>query len=189
MGFRQGRGTRATRTGVLVLVVAAVSVAQAAPPRAGHFTGASQPSLVQQGSVAPEINGQRVSGTDPVRLEDLQGRVVVLDFWATWCGPCRMISPVLERLHQQHHAAGLTVVGLSDESAATVRRHAGAHPVGYTLAGNARNTHRAYSVRALPTLFVIDRSGKVRHVGSGAGANEMAQLERVVQTLLAEPAP
>ncbi len=187
---RRTAGSRSVAVLVLGCATLALAtvVAHAAPPRTG---GAAPPVRISvgQGSVAPEITGQRVTGADPVRLEDLQGRVVVLDFWATWCGPCRSISPVLEQLHQRHHAAGLTVVGLSDESAATVRRHVAAHPVSYTLAGNARNTHIAYSVRALPTLFVIDRSGKVRHVGSGAGANEMAQLERAVQTLLAEPAP
>jgi len=138
------------------------------------------------GDTPPEIGGQPVHGSDPLSLERLSGRVVVLDFWATWCGPCRAVMPFLDRLHQRHHGQGLTVVGLSGEPAPVVRRHLERSAVQYTIGAAAQTTLQRYAIRGLPTLVVIGRGGKVRRVTHGAAPHDLRHLERLVLRLLAE---
>ena len=141
------------------------------------------------GAPAPELGAELIAGPDPVRLDALRGRVVVLDFWATWCGPCRAVMPELDRLSRQYHDRGLTVLGLTDERLDTVRAHLARSPVSYTIARDVRGTSRRYGVTAMPTLVVIDRAGQVRELTVGADAAALQRLRQQVELLLAEPAP
>ncbi len=141
------------------------------------------------GGPAPAVQAERLSGPDPASLEALRGRVVVLDFWATWCGPCRRIMPELDRLHRAHHAQGLTVLGLTDERAERVRAHLARSPVTYTIARDVDGAGRRFGVRAVPTLAVLDRGGRVRELFVGADGASLARLRALVEQLLREPAP
>lgn len=140
------------------------------------------------GESAPEIAAERLSGTEGVSLGDLRGRVVVIDFWATWCGPCRRIMPELDRLYQRHHGAGLAVLGIAREPEGRLRAHLAESPVSYTVARDVGGTLSRYGVRALPTVVVLDRTGQVRDVGVGMDGGAMGRLDQLVQRLLAEPA-
>lgn len=156
----------------------------------GAFAGPADAAPTQSASVgvvvgelAPIVEGQRVQGSAPIDLDRLRGRVVVLDFWATWCGPCAFVMPQLDALQREHDAQGLTVVGLSDEAPDVVRRHLSARPVGFTIASGAGDTLQRYAVRGIPTMIVIDRVGKVRLVETGA---DLTQVRATVRALLAE---
>jgi thiol-disulfide isomerase/thioredoxin len=146
------------------------------------------PQGLAVGSPAPVLAAQLVMGPGPADLGQLRGRVVVLDFWASWCGPCRAVMPALNRLHQRYAAQGLAVVGVTDEGASVARRVGAQMALSYTLATDATAATR-YGVNSLPTLVVVDRRGVVRHVTIGADSNEMRDLDRLVRQLLAEPAP
>ena len=141
------------------------------------------------GAPAPEIRADLIAGPDPVRLDALRGRVVLLDFWATWCGPCRAVMPELDRLSRQYHDRGLTVLGLTDERLETVRAHLARSPVSYTIARDLGGTGHRYGVSAMPTLVVIDRAGQVRDLIVGADAASLERLRQQLERLLAEPAP
>jgi peroxiredoxin len=138
------------------------------------------------GEEAPQF---AVAGLDgkSLRLDQLRGKVVLLDFWATWCGPCRAAMPELAKLYDTHRKGGLVVVGLTQEDSARVeaflKKSPVSYPIGIDTGGNAK---QRYGVSALPTAFVIDRQGKVREMVVGAQAEGLARLKTAVEKALAE---
>jgi thiol-disulfide isomerase/thioredoxin len=123
---------------------------------------------VKEGASPPPIHVKSLSGEDVV-LEDLKGKVVLLDFWATWCPPCKKALPSLKRLHAELHEKGLEIVGIDglekdeDELKAFLSREQVAWPqiVGKT----AKVLTRAYGVEALPRTILIGRDGKIAAIG------------------------
>ncbi|MCB9600598.1 MAG: TlpA family protein disulfide reductase [Sandaracinus sp.] len=165
------------RSSLVALACLLASVAFAAP------TTPAGPQGAVVGEIAPSLDGQRVSGSAPVNLDQLRGRVVILDFWATWCGPCAFVMPQLDQLQRAHEGEGLTVIGLSDELPDQVRRHLRARPVGFTIASAAGTTWQRYGVRGIPTMVLVDRAGKVRLVESGA---DLTRVRATLRQLLDE---
>ncbi|MFN8629096.1 MAG: TlpA disulfide reductase family protein [Chloroflexota bacterium] len=103
-------------------------------------------------------------------LASLRGRLVLLNFWATWCPPCQAETPVLRDLDEQYRARGLSIVGVAvqETTPADVAAYASKYGLGYTIAfdGSADVFH-AYKVFALPTQVLIDPSGRVVKVFNG----------------------
>jgi thiol-disulfide isomerase/thioredoxin len=145
------------------------------------------PGALRIGEAPPPVQAERIAGADDVSLSRLRGRVVVIDFWATWCRPCQTIMPSLDALHRRLHGQGLTVLGVTRERRSTIEAHLARSPVGYTVARDVGGTQLQYGVHALPTLVVLDRRGRVRDVRIGGG--DIATLAPLVEQLLAEPAP
>jgi thiol-disulfide isomerase/thioredoxin len=143
------------------------------------------------GSTAPTWRDvEAVSGTFPPSIASVRGRVVLLDFWATWCAPCRVVMPKLGALQARYGAQGLSVLGLSTEEAQDVALFAQRMPSGYAMAVDKHaQTTRSYGVISLPTLVVIDKRGVVRDVSIGYDPMNDTHLEATVRSLLAEAAP
>ena len=128
-----------------------------------------------------------VKTTTPKSLAALRGRVVLLDFWATWCGPCRFTAPILTRWQARYGAEGLTVVGVTTDPQEEVASFVERSGMGFGVAVDpTAATHRAYGVSALPTLFVIDKRGVVRDVMTGYDPSRESRVEALVKKLLAE---
>jgi thiol-disulfide isomerase/thioredoxin len=196
---------RVTRARDVIQVVASYGVGEvvdAAVSRPGgdqdvRITLASMPSaddIVRMdlvGSFAPTWKDvESVSGSFPPSIGALRGHVVILDFWATWCGPCRIIVPKLDALQARYGAQGLSVLGVSTEEAQEVSLFTQRMSVRYAVAIDKHaETTRSYGVVSLPTLVVIDKRGVVRDVAIGYDSSEDARLESTVRSLLAEQTP
>ncbi|MEX2466815.1 MAG: TlpA disulfide reductase family protein [Gemmatimonadota bacterium] len=103
---------------------------------------------------------------DTIRSADLHGQVVVLNFWATWCAPCRIEMPSLQSLHDDRGQHGVVVIGLSTDvgAEAPIREYVDERSFTFPI-GRATNAHRSAfgGISGIPTTFLIDRSGVVRH--------------------------
>ena len=124
-----------------------------------------------------------------VRLDEYAGQVVVMSFWASWCGPCKRELPALQRLYNTHKKAGLVVIGVNiDDDVSAARKTAHKLGVEYPLVHDTggRRTARGYPSDMIPTTFVVDRKGKIRARHVGYTARSGAQLEREVRALLNE---
>jgi thiol-disulfide isomerase/thioredoxin len=97
-------------------------------------------------------------------LADLKGKVVVVEFWATWCPPCRKSIPHLIGLHEKYAKKGVTIVGLSNEPKDTVEPFVQAQKMNYIVGWGSKSAGD-YGVRGIPTAFVIGRDGKVAWQG------------------------
>lgn len=136
---------------------------------------------------APALQTTTPNG-EPVRLDALRGKVVALNFWATWCGPCRAEMPALQAVYEKHKSDGLVVLGVNQlEDVDTIndflREVHVQFPIGLDEHGLI---NKAYQVRALPTIFFVDRRGVIRDVVYG-GPMDAALLESKVAALLKQP--
>jgi cytochrome c biogenesis protein CcmG, thiol:disulfide interchange protein DsbE len=139
--------------------------------------------------VVPRYSYVALDGA-PVDADSLRGRVVLVNFWATWCLPCRAEMPALESMYQRHREAGFVIVGLAVDQAATDKVAAFVRERGitYPIVHVGREAERAFGgVRGYPTSFLLDRSGRVRHVVQGPiGA---VSLEAAVRRELGRSTP
>lgn len=174
----------------LAAALVAFTLASSVPAAAQEMVAMPPPPL-PAGTRAPAFSTRTLAGK-PLSLASLRGKVVLLDYWATWCGPCRMATPTLRALHQKFHVRGFSVVGMSMDQADTmahVKPFVAAmhitYPVTVALAGNAR-AQAAYHVNALPSQYLIDRNGVVRWSQAGYSLNEGQELTARISKLLAE---
>jgi len=121
----------------------------------------------------------------PVTSESLKGKVVIVDFWATWCGPCRAAIPHLMELHKTYKDKGFEVVGVSldQQGSAVVQSFVNQHEIPYTIAmGNQKIVNDFGGVRGIPTAFIISQDGKIYRKIVGLVPRE--QYEKDVIALL-----
>lgn len=131
-------------------------------------TGAELPPAPALGHPAPAFALQTLEG-QPVTLEALRGQPLVLNFWATWCVPCRAEMPELQRLHERLGPAGLVVMGVNqNEAPEAIERYRQELGLDFpTLLDPRLSASREYAVNSIPTTFFIDREGVIRNLFIG----------------------
>ena len=168
---------RAGRLGLSLLAALALAFVWSATWSVRHYELLRPlgPSDLAPDFVLPRIDGQ--SGV--VRLADLRGRVVVLDFWATWCPPCLAMLPMLHELHGELRGRGVEVIGINADGAAVpreeVRRFLARRPFPYPVVADDQEVGARYGVYSLPHLVVVGRDGRIRRVFvGGVGRDPLA---------------
>jgi peroxiredoxin len=138
----------------------------------------------------PEFRSRTVDGHS-VTLAELRGRVILLNFWASWCLECRPEMPVLERLHRELGPQGLTVMGVNArENVTAVRDYAKELGLTFALVLDLNgDLGKAYGVIGIPTTFLIARDGRAVALAVGPRAWDGVPAREVLRALLSEPAP
>ena len=135
------------------------------------------------GDAAPDFSRPDLAGR-PLQLADYRGKVVLLNFWASWCAPCLEEMPRFSHWQRQYGARGLQVIGVSmDDDAAAVRQHLARHPVAYpAIIGDAKLGAAFGGVMGLPLTYLIDRQGRI--AARYQGESDLAAMEAQIKALL-----
>ena len=144
-------------------------------------------ALSMQGESAPNFTLKSADG-DNIRLSEYLGHVVMLNFWATWCGPCRQEMPHLNQLYETYKNLGFVVLGVNlDEKKRQARSLTSELGVTYpNVFDQDKKVSQSYRVDAMPTTVLIDRDGSVRHVHRGYRPGYIEMYQDQVRQLLRE---
>jgi thiol-disulfide isomerase/thioredoxin len=145
-------------------------------------------AALKKGDALPNLDTFKLEGNLPAT----RGQVVLLDFWASWCGPCKESFPEMEKINKQYAGRGLVIVAVSvDEHRENMERFVKSMNISFATVRDAQQKLvAATDVQAMPTSFLIDRAGKVRFVHSGFhGEQTVRQYQDELDALLKEKAP
>ena len=163
---------------------AAARTARAAALALG-FVATLAVSAIAPSSSAPDFTLRSMGGPN-LRLQEQRGRVVMVNFWATWCGPCRQEMPQLNRLYEKYKSSGFVLLGINVDddtsNAASVAAKLGVtFPV---LLDTDKKVSREYDLSTMPSTVIIDRDGKVRYVHRGYLTGYEETYEKQIRELL-----
>lgn len=166
-----------------LLAAAALALATALP-LAGLPARAAAPALQ---SPAPDFTLRTSDGRN-LRLQELRGQVVLINFWATWCGPCREEMPLLDKLHTKYKGLGFTLLGINvDDDAQAGQALAAKLGVKFpVLLDTDKRVSRLYDLNSMPSTVLVDRDGRVRHLHRGFRAGYEQTYEQQIRALLKE---
>ena len=186
-----------TRRNMLIGIVAAIIIVAALT----YATGLSKQLLAPFGSsseykssesaTAPELASGKWINSEPLKLNELRGRVVLIEFWTFGCINCRNTLPFVKSLDDRYREKGLTVIGVhspefdEEKNVEHLRREVTSLGIRYpVVTDNDYQTWNAYKVEAWPTVFLLDKRGRIRWTRVGEG--DYDEAERLIQKLLAE---
>ena len=148
---------------------------------------AGQVNAVMLQDEAPDFTLENLAGGN-MRLEEYRGQVVLINFWASWCGPCRQEMPILYRLHHRYVDTGFAVLGINvegetDPAQEIVDRTNVTFPI---LIDDGQKVSEMYALEAMPSTVVVDRDGVVRYIHRGYKPGDEAKYVEVVKQLIRE---
>ena len=174
-----------------VLIVTALSYATGVTKLIRSSFGSSTEYKSSESAAAPDLTTGDWINSEPLKLKDLRGRVVLIEFWTFGCINCRNTLPFVKSWHDRYQAKGLTVIGVhspeldEERKVENLRREVTSLGIRYAVVtDNDYQTWSAYHVEAWPTVFLLDKQGRIRWMHVGEGDYDAAEL--LIQKLLAE---
>lgn len=136
---------------------------------------------------APDFTLKSRDGSN-IKLSELRGQVVMVNFWASWCGPCRQEMPLLEQLYQRYQPMGFTLLGVNvEEDSSAADKVLKDIPVSFPILYDSKNSvSESYQVRAMPSTFLIDRDGNVRYLHKGYQPGYEEDYQQQIRELVRE---
>ena len=179
---RAVRTTLAALGLVLLFLAGLVVLPRILAFRQGSLVGRDVPDF----SLSLVANGAALGGDgNPVTMKQLRGHAVLLDFWATWCPPCRAEAPIVDKISRRWSDRGVFVVGVDTDTAdqGDPREFAIAHGLTYPIVRDLSGTvSRSYEIESIPTLVVVSRTGRV--VAVRTGITDDSEIERLLERAL-----
>lgn len=174
-----------------IVIVGATVYATGLSKRLLSPFGSSAEYESSKSATAPELATGSWINSEPLKLEGLRGRVVLIEFWTFGCFNCRNTVPFIKNWHDRYRQQGLTVIGVHSPETADenkiedLRRESTSLGINYpVVTDNDHQTWNAYDAYAWPTIFLLDKQGRIRWMRVGEGNYE--ETERLIQKLLAE---
>jgi thiol-disulfide isomerase/thioredoxin len=169
---------------VYALFIFPVSAAWDVQPKLGHRMAPLQESIPAPDFVLGDMDEEKVS------LKELRGKVVLINFWATWCPPCRREMPSMERLYQKINGDNFTVLAVNQmEAEDLVFAFTGQLEVDLTftiLFDKDSSVSQAFNVKGLPTSYLIDKKGNIRYRAIGGREFDHPEVEKLITNLIQE---
>ena len=138
------------------------------------------------GEAAPSFTLPTLQGDKATALKSYAGKVVYVDFWASWCAPCKTSFPLLNDLHKKLKAKGFEVVAINmDEDKSKAEKFLEEHKVDFTVLRDAKGEWAdKFVVESMPTSFLVDKKGNVTYIHKGFTSGDIAEIEAKVNALL-----
>lgn len=143
-------------------------------------TNGVQTAQIDKDFTLTSIDGEEIT------LSKLKGKVVLIDFWATWCPPCRNSIPVFAKLYNKYHDQGFTVLGISTEEKSVLTRYRDEHNVPYPILLGTKELLRMYEISAIPKMYILDKNGVVRKTQLGFAPELEQGLNTLIDSLVKE---
>jgi len=155
-----------------------------APATLLALTLINAPAALKVGDAFPDLAGFKLEGRLP---DSLKGKIVMVDFWASWCGPCKETFPEMNELQKKYGSQGLVIIAVNeDEEGSDMRDFLKQNPAAFTVVRDPeQKLVAAAGAQTMPSSFILDATGKVRFAHSGFhGAETRKQYEQEIETLL-----
>lgn len=163
-------------TFALLCALAGAALLLHAPPAAA----------LEPGQKAPHFAARSLGGEKNLSLRDYRGKVVYLDFWASWCGPCLTSLPLLEKLRKEFSPGEFQILAVNvDRDVEKAKEFLGRHPIGYPSATDPEGRlPETFELETMPTSFLIDRSGVIRYIHRGFRAGDIDSIRDEIRKLV-----
>jgi thiol-disulfide isomerase/thioredoxin len=147
--------------------------------------GPAEQLKVKAGDAAPDFKLKDLAGSE-VSLASLKGKVVLLDFWATWCGPCKAAMPTMQKLHDEYGSKGVVILGVNtwEQKADAAKDYMASKKFTYGCLLRGDDLAAAYGIKGIPTLVVIGKDGKIAEIEVGLSDPSGGALRKALDALL-----
>ncbi len=144
-------------------------------------------SAISVGDTVPSFKARTIDGSKTVALEDYRGKVVLVDFWASWCPPCLKSLPKYNQLRREIGTADFEIVAINvDENTDEARKFLQKHPVSYPVAKDPKGIlPGVFGVKAMPTSYLIDKNGVVKYVHAAFKDGDIEKIKHEIEKLIA----